>query len=73
MTRAEHISWCKQRALEYLDAHEVSSAIASMMSDLRKHPETENHIGATLGAGLILVPGWVRNEAEVRRWIEGFN
>lgn len=73
MTRAEHIAWCKERALEYVDRGELSNAIASMLSDLRKHPETENHIGGALGAGMMLIPGWVSNATEIRKWIEGFN
>ena len=73
MTRTEHIAWCKQRALEYVDRHDLPNAVASMLSDLRKHPETENHIGGTLGAGMLLVPGWIQNPDQVRRWIEGFN
>ena len=73
MNREEHIAWCKQRALEELDRGDLTNAIASMLSDLRKHPETENHIGGTLGAGLLLVPGWAKNSQEVRKWIEGFN
>jgi hypothetical protein len=73
MTRAEHIAWCKQRALEYVERDDLANAVASMLSDLRKHPETETHIGAQLGAGLMFVPGWIHNSAEVRKWIEGFN
>lgn len=73
MTRAEHLDWAKKRALEYVDRGDLQSAIASMLSDLRKHPETENHIGGTLGAGLLMVPGWIHNSGEVRKFIEGFN
>ena len=40
-SRAEHLAWCKRRALEYLDAGDGDQAITSMMSDLNKHPETE--------------------------------
>lgn len=39
MTRDEHIAWAKARALEYLPAH-PDLAIASITSDLTKHPET---------------------------------
>ena len=44
-----------------------------MLSDLRKHPETENHLGGTIGVGMMLIPGWITNPMEVRKWIEGFN
>ena len=40
MTRDEHLAWCKARALEYLDAGDLVNAVASMASDLTKHPET---------------------------------
>lgn len=73
MTRDEHLAWCKERALEYVDRGELSNAVASMLSDLRKHPETDNHIGGMLGAGLMMVPGWIHNSAEVSEWIKGFN
>jgi len=72
MTRQEHLDWCKKRALEYLDHGDVSNAIASMMSDLNKHPETE------IGSGSILTQLGLRaamsNDVnEARRYIVGFN
>jgi hypothetical protein len=73
MTRDEHVAWCKQRALEYLDAGDLNNAFTSMMSDLRKHPECENHPGLLIGAGFLLLPGWIQNPSEIRRWIVGFN
>jgi hypothetical protein len=72
MTREEHLAWCKERALEYLDRGEVRDGFMSMLSDLRKHIELEGHIGIQLGVGLMLTPGWIENEREVRHWIEGF-
>jgi len=65
-TRAEHLAWAKERALEYAIAGDTTSAIASMISDLRKHPELENHMGLILFLG-------VRTPEQVRHWIEGFN
>ena len=41
--RKEHMEWAKSRANEYLDKGERLEAIASFMSDLGKHPETEKH------------------------------
>jgi hypothetical protein len=41
-TRAEHLAWCKQRALEYVDAGKLPLAVTSLSSDLTKHPETNN-------------------------------
>lgn len=71
VSRSEHIAWCKKRALEYLDAGDAKNAMVSMMSDLRKHPDTEKHLGITLGVNLML--GGRLNHAEMRKWIEGFN
>lgn len=72
MTQDEHLEWCKKRALEYLDIGDCANAFTSMMSDLRKHPELENHVGIRMGVGLMLLPGWISNPVEVRRWIVGF-
>jgi hypothetical protein len=73
MTREEHLEWAKKRALEYLDAHNPTQGFTSMMSDLGKHPELEKHVGIRMGVGFMLLPGWITNEREVRRWIVGFN
>lgn len=72
MTRAEHLAWCKQRALEYVDAGDLQSAMASMGSDLNKHPETANHAGTTLGL-MQMISGHLGTQDEMRRYIEGFN
>lgn len=40
MTREEHLAWAKQRALEFVDLNQIPKAIASITSDLSKHPET---------------------------------
>jgi hypothetical protein len=70
-TGDEHLAECKQRALEYLP-HDPTQAFTSMLSDLRKHPGTENHVGIRIGVGYMMLPGWISNPVEVRRWIEGF-
>jgi hypothetical protein len=72
MTRAEHLAWCKQRALEYIDNGDVSNAWASMASDLTKHPETENHAAIQLGM-MMLMSGHLNSAPEMRKFIEGFN
>jgi hypothetical protein len=68
-TRDEHLAWAKQRALEYLDAGDLSSAVASMGSDLKKHRElgANEHL---LYLGMMRV---MEGDARgVRDWIEGF-
>ena len=71
-TRAEHLAWCKKRALEYCDAGNVADAFASMASDINKHPETQDHAALELGM-LQLMNGFLNTPAEMRTFIEGFN
>ena len=73
MTREEHLERAKQRALAYVDAGDPAQGFTSMLSDLRKHPELENHIGVQIGVGFMMLPGWITSTPEVRRWIVGFN
>jgi hypothetical protein len=72
MTRAEHLAWCKTRALQYVDAGDINNAFASMASDLDKHPDTANHAGINLGM-MLLMGGQLSTAAEMRKFIEGFN
>jgi len=72
MTRAEHLSWCKDRALEYVDNGDWEQGMASMFSDLTKHEETESHPAISLGSQLMCA-GLIQNSQEARKFIEGFN
>jgi hypothetical protein len=72
MDRAEHLAWCKERALEYVKQGDLPNAYASMTSDLRKHPETKDHAAIELGM-MMLVSGHLNSLHEMRRFIEGFN
>ena len=72
MTRAEHLAWCKQRALEYIDQGDLTSAYASVASDLGKHPETQNHAAIGLGMAM-MINGHLSTAAKMREFIEGFN
>ena len=71
-TRAEHLQWCKDRALAYVEANDLTNAFASMGSDLGKHPETTEHPGMMLGMSLMMT-GALNNAAAMRKFIEGFN
>jgi hypothetical protein len=71
MDRAEHLAWCKTRALDYVDRGDLDGAIKSMMSDVQKHDATRNHPGLILGLGMFLLKRL--NSAEVRDFITGFN
>jgi hypothetical protein len=69
----EHLAWCKQRALEYVDRGELADAIASMGSNLNKHPETK--LSESVSASLMAVAKlYIVNHDEegVRRWVESF-
>jgi hypothetical protein len=72
MTRKEHLTWCKQRAHEYLDKGDVTNAVASMMSDLGKHPETATKVGSILDA-IGLQAAALGDREAARRYIDGFN
>lgn len=73
MTRDEHLNWAKERALRYVDSGDPRQGFTSMLSDLTKHEELKDHAGGKIGVGLMMLPGWIDNSAEVRRWITGFN
>ena len=71
-SRAEHLAWAKQRALEYCDRGAAADALASLFSDLKKHPELTSHAGIILGA-MLMFGGHLRHPDEARWFIEGFN
>lgn len=68
--RQSHLEWCKKRAHEYLDRGDVQNAVASMMSDLEKHPETAIKSPALHMLGIMAAQGGI---LEARRYIDGFN
>lgn len=72
MTRDEHLAWCKQRALEYLEAGDLTEAFNSILSDLGKHPQLAHHSGKTLGM-MLKLRGHLRTPREMREFIQGFN
>ena len=71
-TRAEHLAWCKKRALEYVDRGDVMNGLTSMFSDLDKHPETKSHKSSEIGM-MLMMTGGLSTPEEARRFIEGFN
>jgi hypothetical protein len=70
--REEHLTWCKERALAYVDAGDITNAHASMNSDLSKHPGTADHAGIELGM-LLAFGGQLQTAEQMRDWIEGLN
>lgn len=70
--RAEHLQWCKDRALAYVDDGDTQQAFASMGSDLDKHEDTANHPGMKIGM-MMLLGGHLNSAEAMRKFIEGFN
>jgi hypothetical protein len=69
MTRADHVKWCKTRALEYVDQDDCAGAVTSMVSDLGKHEDTKDTAGMFAMLGMFEV---AKGPAAVRNWIDGF-
>lgn len=71
MTRAEHLAWAKERALDYVDTDQAA-AFTSLASDLRKHPDLADHAGIELGM-MLLFNGHLSTPQAMREHIEGCN
>ncbi len=69
-TREEHLQWCKDRALEYLDKGDMTNAVTSMLSDLSKHEETRKVGESMAPMGMMFLMN--HDSAGVRRFITGF-
>lgn len=72
-TRAEHLQWCKDRALELVDAGDLQQAFASMCSDLMKHPQTAHHQATNAFGMELMMIGALDTPEEMRKWINGYN
>lgn len=72
MNRQEHLEWCKERAIEYVERGEIKDAFASFQSDMRKHKETAYHKGLKLMTDLFM-GGQLNKPSEMKKCIEGFN
>ena len=72
MNRSEHLQWCKDRAIEYIDNDDLGRAFASFMSDMGKHLETRNHLALEMGT-MLLLSGNLSTSYQMRDWISGFN
>jgi len=72
MNRNEHVEWCKQRALIYIEKGELNNALASMGSDLNKYVDTENHPGMQIGM-MLLATGQLNSNHKMREFINGFH
>ena len=73
MTRQEHLQWCKNRALKYTATGELQNAVASMGSDLKKHPETTNNADVLVSLALMQFLNNSATKDSIEYWINGFN
>lgn len=69
MNRTDYVAWCKQRATEYVKAGDLTSALASMMSDMSKRDDTNPPPVLFMLGAMELEKG----SAAVQRFIDGFN
>lgn len=67
MNRKDYMQWCKKRAHDYLARGDVKSAVASMCSDLGKHPETDN-----LQRMAVMMGMSIKTTEEAQSFIDGF-
>lgn len=72
VSRAEHLAWCKQRALQYVDAGNLQEAYTSFVSDLTKHEATKSHTAIMLGM-MQMMGGHLSTPQLMREYIEGTN
>lgn len=72
-TREEHLEWCKNRALQYVDAGQLTEAFASFASDVKEHEETS---GITTSLALLGMPlmmnGHLDTRDKMRSHIQGY-
>jgi len=72
MTREEHLKWCKERAIAEMDYYkDPTKAIVSIMSDLRKHPETNNEALISL-CGVTLLTKRIKSRQDAINFLNGF-
>jgi len=73
MTRAEHLKWCKDRAMEYVRIGDMNQAFASISSDLMKHDETQMHESTNRLGLQLLLSGHLSTVKAMTEWIQGYN
>lgn len=71
-TREDHLQWCRDRAMNILAGGDVTGALASMLSDIKKHEETKNHPTIQLGI-MLMMTGNLSSKKQAKDLIEGFN
>lgn len=72
MERKEHLQWCKDRALEFVENNDLTGAFASFQGDMMQHEETSNHLALEVGM-ILLLSGNLDTQEQMKNWIFGFN
>jgi len=77
-TREEHLAWCKQRALVYVERGELVNALASFSGDIMKWEGSPGESIVGRAGDFLLALEGVRcvqaaDRAGMRRLIEGFH
>jgi hypothetical protein len=67
ITKEEHLQWCKDRAMKYLDKGDYKNAVKSFISDMNKHIGTANH------PALNYLIFSCNSVLQTKEFIEGFN
>lgn len=70
-TRAQHLAWCKKRALLYADQGDLAGTLSSMQQDMDLHPQTAGGSAHMLGT-MLAMSGYLSTPAELRKWVEDF-
>lgn len=71
-SRAEHLAWAKERAVEIAQTGDLVGALSSISSDITKHPETNIAQMRSLMqfAWELRIAGQLGTPAAVIKWIE---
>lgn len=72
MDRKEYLAWCKQRALEYVEAGEYVQALSSLTVDLM-HERQWFDMGVVIHGTSLMATGHLRSKQEMTDFINGFN
>ena len=72
MSATEHLEWCKVRAYPYLDRGDVKGAFLSFVTDMGKHPATQDHPGLRIGMEM-MINDQLKTPEEMRHHIEGYH
>ncbi len=73
MNRQQHLQWCKDRALDYLNRGKIAEGMASFTSDMGKHEDTARTLNNGLSHAIIMQALMTNSQRECIAAVEGFN